>query len=267
MPLTDIQAKVLRLIAGNRSPESYLAGATVLHRHDNTPRFSQDLDFFHDVEDSVVSNAEKDAKTLRESGYTCSWTLKTPTFYRAVVEVNGKRLKMEWAQDSAFRFFPVVEDKHCGYRLHDADAAINKLLALAGRQEIRDYVDILHLDTVYLSLGAMAWAACGKDPGFTPMFLLDQVARHVAYTQIDLNRLSLRKPLDLHVLKQYWLSSLEKARILVASLPADEVGCLYLKENETPVTPARDSKTFGGLHRHYGCIRGAWPTLSETDKG
>lgn len=262
MPLTDVQAEVLRLIASNRSPESYLAGATVLHRHPNTPRFSQDLDFFHDVEDSVALSAEADAKTLREFGYTCSWTLRTPTFYRAVVEVNGKQLKMEWAQDSAFRFFPVVEDKRCGYRLHDADAAINKLLALAGRQEIRDYVDILYLDNVYLSLGAMAWAACGKDPGFTPMFLLDQVARHVAYTQIDLDRLSLSKPLDLRALKQDWLSSLDNARILVESLPADEIGCLYLDKNEKPVTPVPDSSVFSRLQRHYGCIRGAWPTLS-----
>jgi len=54
-----------------------------------------------------------------------------------------------------------------------------------GRSEIRDFVDVLHLDDSYLPLGALAWAACGKDPGFTPDFLLDHAARHVAYTQVD----------------------------------------------------------------------------------
>ena len=58
MPLSDIQEEVLRRIAANRSPESYLAGATVLHRAKDTPRFSRDLDFFHDIEDSVARSAE-----------------------------------------------------------------------------------------------------------------------------------------------------------------------------------------------------------------
>jgi hypothetical protein len=176
MPLTELQAQVLRCIAVNRSPDSYLAGATVLHRHDHSPRFSQDCDFFHDIEESVVLNAEADIATLRNAGYTCTWLLRTPTFQRALVVADGKQLKMEWAQDSAFRFFPVLKDDRCGYRLHDADAAVNKLLALAGRQEVRDYVDVLYLNRSYLSLGAMAWAACGKDPGFTPLFLLEQAA-------------------------------------------------------------------------------------------
>ena len=35
MPLSTIQADVLRLIAANRSPDSYVAGATVLHRADH----------------------------------------------------------------------------------------------------------------------------------------------------------------------------------------------------------------------------------------
>ena len=43
MPISDIQAEVLKRIAVNRSPESYLAGATVIHREADTPRFSQDL--------------------------------------------------------------------------------------------------------------------------------------------------------------------------------------------------------------------------------
>ena len=110
MPISDIQAMVLKQIAANRSPENYLAGATVIHRTDNTPRFSQDLDFFHDVEGSVAQSAEQDAATLHGAGYDLTWLLRTPTFHRAVVTVAGRQLKIEWAQDSAFRFFPVQED-------------------------------------------------------------------------------------------------------------------------------------------------------------
>jgi len=260
MPLTSIQAHVLKAISANRSPESYLAGATVLHRDSDTPRFSQDLDLFHDLEESVALCAETDAVTLRDAGYDFSWVLRTPAFYRAVLSAQGQQLKIEWAQDSAFRFFPVQEDDHCGYHLHYADAALNKLLALAGRQEIRDFVDILHLHDSYLHLGAMAWAACGKDPGFSPGFLLDQAGRHVAYTQADMDRLNLREPLDLKSLKKRWLGALEEAQQLVDALPPDEVGCLYLDAEQSPVTPDPASG-FIPLRRHHGSIRGAWPTV------
>ena len=157
MPLSTIQANVLRRIAANRSPDSYVAGATVLHRAEDTPRYSADLDLFHDLEDSVARSAEADAATLRAAGYELSWLLRTPTFHRAVVRVDRQALKMEWAQDSAFRFYPVQADEQFGYRLHDTDAAVNKVLALAGRSEMRDFVDVLHLDDAHLPLGALAW--------------------------------------------------------------------------------------------------------------
>ena len=262
MPLSTIQEEVLRLIAANRSPDSYVAGATVLQRAEDTPRFSADLDLFHDLEDSIARSAEADAATLEAAGWDFSWLLRTPAFHRAVVRADDRALKIEWAQDSAFRFYPVQEDERFGYRLHDADAAINKVLALAGRSEIRDFVDVLHLDDGYLPLGALAWAACGKDPGFTPEFLLDHAARHVAYTQVDLDRLSLREPLDLGILKRRWLGALERARSLVAELPPDEVGCLYVDTNRQPAPPDPTSDEFRELTRHRGCVRGAWPGVS-----
>lgn len=262
MPISPIQAEILKRIAANRSPESYLAGATVLHRAEESPRFSQDLDFFHDIEDSVAQSADTDAATLRQAGYDFAWLLRNPTFHRAVVTIGGEQLKIEWAQDSAFRFFPVQKDARCGYRLHDADAAINKILALAGRNEIRDLVDVLHLHKTYLTLGAMAWAACGKDPGFTPELLLDHAGRHTAYSQADLDRLQLRKPLDIRNMKQGWFAALEEAQALSAKLPPAEIGCLYLDSRQTPVTPDPASAAFRSLHRHTGCIRGAWPTVS-----
>jgi hypothetical protein len=262
MPISPIQAEVLKRIAANRSPDSYLAGATVLHRAADSPRYSQDLDFFHDVENSVALSAEKDAESLRQAGYEFMWLLRTPTFHRAIVTAGKQQLKLEWAQDSAFRFFPVQKDKRCGYRLHDADAAVNKVLALAGRNEIRDLVDVLHLHQSYLTLGAMAWAACGKDPGFTPDLLLDHAGRHTAYTQSDLDRLSLRAPLDIKSMKQCWLAALDEALRWVATLPPDDLGCLYLGRDRRPLTPDLKSDDFGALTRHKGCIRGTWPSIS-----
>ena len=258
-----MHAALLSRIAANRNPESYVAGATVLHLAPDTPRYSEDIDLFHDLEDSVAQSAETDAATLRAAGYELSWLLRTPSFHRAVVSTADEQLKIEWAHDSAYRFFPVQRDDRCGYRLHDADAATNKVLALAGRCEVRDFVDVLHLHATYLSLGALAWAACGKDPGYTPQFLLDYASRHVAYTQADLDRLNLREPLAIGVLKQRWLAALEDARATVAALPAAEVGSLYLGPDGQPQTPTATSPQPHQLTRHVGCVRGAWPTISR----
>ncbi len=251
------------MLAAGRSPESYLAGATVLHRSDASPRFSQDLDFFHDVADSVARCAEADAVTLLSAGLEFAWLLRTPTFYRAVVSADRERLKLEWAQDSAFRFFPVQADDFCGYRLHDADAAVNKVLALAGREEVRDYVDILHLHGSCLSLGALAWAACGKDPGYSPAFLLDHAGRHVGYSQDQLDRLQLRASLRVGDLKRQWFAAVAEASRLITSLPEDELGCLYLASDGAPVTPDPTSTEFRGLRRHFGSVRGAWPLIAS----
>jgi len=103
MPISDIQVEVLRRIAANRSPESYLAGATVIHRDADTPRYSQDLDFFHDLADSIALSADRDAATLREAGYEIRWLLRAPAIHRAVVTTGRRQLKIEWAQDSVFR--------------------------------------------------------------------------------------------------------------------------------------------------------------------
>lgn len=262
MPVSEFQAEVLRCVAANRGPESYLAGATVLHRDEDSPRYSQDLDFFHDAEESVARCAEADALVLAAAGYELEWLLRTPSFYRALLGKEGMSLRIEWAHDSAFRFFPIEEDARLGFRLHAADAATNKVLALAGRSEARDYVDVIHLHGSYLSLGALVWAACGKDPGFTPDFLLEQVGRHSAYSQADLDRLQVREALDGRVLKRQWLSMQQEARALVAGLPPQEVGCLYLSSDGKPIAPDPESESFGSWGRHFGSVRGAWPTVS-----
>lgn len=84
MPLTEFQRSILRLLAQGRSPESDVAGAVVLHQLTDSPRFSEDLDLFHDAEDSVARCAEFDAELLRRNGLQLQWTLRQPTFFRAV---------------------------------------------------------------------------------------------------------------------------------------------------------------------------------------
>jgi len=261
MPIAPFEQAILRLLAANRNPESFVAGATILLRPADSHRRSQDVDLFHDTADSLQFAAKADEAVLTQHGYEVIWDNVQPTFRRALVSREGQITKLEWVFDSAFRFFPIERDAEFGYVLNFWDAATNKVLALAGRGELRDYLDVLALHGRQLSLGALAWAAAGKDAGFTPQFLLEEAQRLAHYPAARLAEIQLREPLDLKTCKKAWLTALADADALFNKLPAEEVGCLYLDANHQPVTPDPAAAGFSTLRRHYGSVRGAWPVI------
>lgn len=227
MPLRAFQATLARLLARNRSGDSYLAGGAALHLQPNSRRYSNDLDFFHDSEERVASAFAADRALLDEHGFEAETLLALPGFIRALVRKGSDATKVEWAHDSAWRFMPPVASDEVGYTLAPVDLAINKLLALVGRDEPRDYVDIHEIIEDTLSLGALCWAASGKDPGFTPRMLLEILRRRGRYQPQDFARLSLTQPLDLPAMKARWLKALDGAERFVDSRDPAEAGCLY----------------------------------------
>jgi hypothetical protein len=263
MPITAFQRAVFATLRLGRSPESFVFGATILNAGADTPRYSRDIDLCHDVEQAVAQCALADEAALVAAGYTVHWQLRLPTFHRAEITRADGGVKLEWVHDSAYRFFPVEPDDELGYRLHRFDAATNKLLALAARSEARDFVDALHLDAHYISLGALAWAAADKDQGLNPRLVLDLADRFARYRQSEIDALHLAAPLLLPELKQQWRAALERGRSLVETLPVEEIGCAYLDPNtREPVTPDPTASGFTALIRHHGTVGGAWPRVS-----
>lgn len=158
---------------------------------------------------------------------------------------------------------PAVRHPVAGYVLHPIDLAINKLLALAGRDEARDFLDILDLDRRTLPLGASCWAAAGKDPGFTPFGLLEILRRRGRYHEQDFARLRLTGPVDLHDLKRRWLAALESADAFVRGRPAEEAGCLYYSRRTGQfVAP---SPSDADVVPHFGRPGGVLPRVIGDD--
>jgi len=155
MPLTPFQSEVLAVLAGNRSEASHVAGGMVLNASDGSARYSGDFDFFHDLVADLVRHSERDVADLKAAGFEVKKAEKYGTwdqpssFRKAIVTRAGGRVELDWAHDSAFRFFPIVADPLLGWRLHLFDMALNKALALSARMETRDYVDILELGRIY----------------------------------------------------------------------------------------------------------------------
>jgi hypothetical protein len=232
MPLTDFQAELASLLAKNRSPESYLAGGAAIHIDPNSLRYSNDLDYFNDTVERVTEAFEKDRLELIGKGYTVAVDMKQIGYIRALVSKGDQATKIEWAHDSAWRFMPTILHPEFGYQLHPIDLAINKVLALVGRDEPRDFLDVMYIHQEVLSLGALCWAAAGKDPGFTPLSLLELLRRRGRLRPEDVSRLHLVEPVDLQQLKTKWLAALDAANTFIKSRPPQEIGCLYYSRIE-----------------------------------
>lgn len=265
MPLTEFQRTLLADLAASPAADRYLAGGAAMHFAPNSTRYSDDLDFFHDSEARVAEAFAADRDTLAAAGYAVEVELSQPGFVRAVVRRGDDATRVDWAHDSAWRFMPLVRDALGGFLLHPVDLAINKVLALAGRDEPRDFVDILYVHERTLPLGALTWAAVGKDPGFTPLSLLELLKRRGRYRPEDFDRLHLAEPFDLERGKQTWLAALDDAESFIRQRPPDESGCLYYSpERERFVVPAPDKPLAEqGVLPHFGAPGGVLPRVTD----
>lgn len=262
MPLSNLQTRLLSLLAAQRSPDSYIAGAIAINQ--NGPRFSDDIDIFHDSDKRLIETAEADAAVIVSAGFNVKWLSRRGTGKRsALVSGIGEKTLLEWAVDSDFRFFPAQPDKLFGYVLHPADLATNKASAAADRREPRDIVDLLTIHKKIIPLGAVISAAAGRFPGVTPEEMLQEIRRHSTFTAAEFQSLAVQSPLDPRKLHKQIKEMLADAEQFIAKLPSDAIGFLFL-ENGKPIQP--DPLNFSLCQLHTGSRRGHWPSSPEISR-
>jgi len=106
----------------------------------------------------------------------------------------------------------------------------------------------------------------GKDPGFTPLSLLELLKRRGRYRPDDFTRLRLAEPFDVTEAKQTWLAALSEAEAFVRRRPPDECGCLYYSVNRKDfVMPRGDaSLSAQGIELHFGAPGGVLPRVADS---
>lgn len=261
MPIDDIQSEVLKAIARHRDPESFVAGGVPINR--DGPRFSKDIDIFHDRKERVLLAADQDAATLATAGFEITWLRRLDSIVGAGVSKGGVTTKLEWVADSDFRYFPALADAQFGFVLSIADLAVNKLMAAVGRREPRDVVDLLTLHETYLPLGAIAWASVEVAPGFTPEGLLAELRRNTRYCADDFRRLAVAQPIDIHATAQRIRRMIDAAEAFVAQMPSEKAGRLFLLDGHV-VQP--DPANLAAYVEHAPARRGHWPTSPDIER-
>jgi hypothetical protein len=268
MALSVFQRGVCRLLAENRlrSGESYVAGGAALNELLRTLRVSRDIDLFHDTEEALASSWKADRASLEGGGYTVRVFRERPGFIEAEVLRADDIVLVQWARDSAYRFFPLVRHDDLGLTLHPFDLATSKVLALVGRVEPRDFVDTLACNERVQPFGYLAWAACAKDPGFSPVAILEEAARANRYAAAELRGLEFEgDPPDPGQLSRKWHAVLAEAHAIVGALPPDDVGRAVLAGGggvfRGDAVALRAALAAGQVVFHQGSIRGAMPRL------
>lgn len=270
MAVNPLQRAICRLIAANRveQGESYVAGGVALNLLAGGHRFSRDIDLFHDTEAALDATWAADRALLEGDGFDVCVVRERASFVEATVSRGEDVVLVQWVRDSAYRFFPLVAHEELGLVLHPFDLATNKALALVGRLEVRDWVDLVTCHERIQRLGYLAWAACGKDPGYTPATILEHAGRSGRYAADEVSELSFDgPPPDAAALAGQWHQMLAEAKDIVAVLPALETGKCVLHPDgilySGDAAQLRRDLAPGRLTFHAGCIRGAHPQVLD----
>jgi hypothetical protein len=117
-------------------------------------------------------------------------------------------------------------------------------------------------------LGLLAWAACGKDPGFSPASILEEARRTARYSDVEIQALDFGGQVpDMRELAHTWKAQLESARLILEILPAEEAGRAVLDSTgrlfRGGPDDLRHALVSNQLIFHPGSIRGAFPCVAQ----
>ncbi|BCB21992.1 hypothetical protein [Bosea sp. ANAM02] len=265
MPLDQFQHKILQALLPQRSPDSVFAGGTVLQRHGH--RLSQDQDIFTATgSQEFLTIVYRDVKALEAAGVTVDLNILFEGMAEAIVNIEDEGAsKVQWVQASSFNFFGPVADPEYGWRLHMADLAINKVLAAAGRREVRDYVDLALIDAHIMPLWLAIWAAPGKDASQTPNKILERIARTNQFTQVEFdNQIDSLCDLSAGEVGAAVRDAIDTARDVFPLLPQASAGQLFIgPEGEIPMTV--EETLSGRFIPTAPADGGAWPSGPAID--
>ncbi|ABA81599.1 hypothetical protein GQF56_21370 [Rhodobacter sphaeroides] len=230
--LTDLQARVARIMASNRSAESYFAGGAVLNQH--TSRQSDDLT---DTDEMIPDIVQRDVRSLEDAGYEVTIDLEIYGCTDATVRGGGAATQIQWMSETRMRFFPLQPDPAWGLRLHRADLAVNKVTAASTRRQARDILDLALIGENYCPLGPLFLGAALKLGVLSPLALLNN-ARQRAVSASNEELESLRgvpEGWTAGIIKMIVLEKLDRAETFLREVPDSYLDGLPVGKDGIPL--------------------------------
>lgn len=200
--LTSLQKRVILEISQTPiSKNFFLTGGTALSACYLKHRLSEDLDFFSEIERTVVFVLPE----LRKICDGLSLTLRVSRGFESFLEVfissPQETIRCDFALDSPYRLKPKEYNVELGIYVDNClDIACNKLSALFDRAEAKDFVDIYFLDKEFMPFSEILKEAKKKHIG------LDEYWLAVSLQKVeDIVKLPIMvKPLNIEELKKFY---------------------------------------------------------------
>jgi Nucleotidyl transferase AbiEii toxin, Type IV TA system len=172
--LTPLQEQVASIIAGLAEAENFaLAGGAALIARGDVRRQTRDLDFFGLTPADVDRLVPAVDRALQEAGLVVRHVQVSAGFARLIVESRDDSTELDLGADA--RLFP-AEPAHPAPTLSGEELAVDKVLAVFGRAEARDFVDLAAVEARY-GLDRLFELAAQKDHGFTPEMFAEMAGR------------------------------------------------------------------------------------------
>ncbi len=178
--LSPFQEHVAKLIFALEEARTFaLAGGAALILRGDVSRLTRDLDFFGLSTSNVDRLVKAARKALKNSGLEVEVIQLNPGFCRLKVTQGDDRVEIDIANDS--RLFP-LEQHGMLSTLSGVELAVDKVLAIFGRAEPRDFIDLAAIESEY-GLENLCKLAAEKDPGFSLEIFLEMVSSFDRFKQ------------------------------------------------------------------------------------
>src|SRR6266567_7546514 len=243
MALTQLQSDILRCLAKNRAEKNYLAGGLMFNK--NWQRRSDDIAIFHDTDEEVTGAAKADLAILDAAGYKTHTDFIIYGCVDATISDGKFETIIQWFAETKRRFFPLVKDEEWGARLHQADLAVNKVLAASGRSKARDIADLVAIARNYCPLGPLVLAAAGKPPNFSPRRTIDEIRRHTLSIPAEEFLAVKGLPSDWtpEFIRDEVLRLIDTADRYVMAAPPELIGILAVSKASVPIEITDSNRT------------------------
>jgi predicted nucleotidyltransferase component of viral defense system len=205
--LTGIQKKILHCLSLLSDREVfYLTGGTALSAFFLKHRKSRDLDFFTHVEELILPFSHRLEASLIKENLRVQRLRGFHSFVELSVNSKDDSTAVHFGLESPFRFEQPSEfEKIPGVKVDSLiDIATNKLLALFGRAELRDFIDVYFLVKERYAREYLMEKSARKDPGFDQYWLGVAMERIDHFSGDSPDMLLLTRPCSINEIKDFF---------------------------------------------------------------
>ena len=205
--LTPLQKESLNIFFS--LPEAnnfYLTGGTALAAFYLQHRLSEDLDIFTREERLIRYVGDQFIEKLKEANFQVETVRRFLSFLELIIKKESQSVRVHLAIDSPFRFERTIRTD-AGVEVDSlVDIATNKLLALFGRFEPRDFIDVFFIvKEKHLDLDALISKSKEKDPGLDEYYLAIAFEKADEFPDsVERMPVNMLKPLDMRELKSFF---------------------------------------------------------------